>query len=114
MSIDTTGLDKRLTPQAIMLHINKDHPLLKLGNQLDWDELSHQVLSDLKATTRKKQWWRGRSLKLRIHLGAYLLQQLFNLTDRQTEYGLKDNAAYQLFCGYGIVKSGRLRRQLGD
>jgi hypothetical protein len=37
-------------------------------------------------------------------LGAYILQQLFNKTDRQTEYDLKDNAVYQLFCGRYIVK----------
>ena len=36
-------------------------------------------------------------------MGAYILQQLFNLTDRQTEYGLKDNAAYQIFCGRTII-----------
>jgi len=40
---------------------------------------------------------------LRIHLGVYLLQQLFNKTDRQIEYDVKDNAAYQLFCGRGII-----------
>ncbi len=43
-------------------------------------------------------------LRLRIHLGSYFLQQLFNLTDRQIEYAIKDNAAYQLFCGKCIVK----------
>lgn len=34
----------------------------------------------------------------------FLLQQLFNKTDRQIEYDVKDNAAYQLFCGIGIVE----------
>jgi len=28
---------------------------------------------------------------------------MFNLTDRQAEYFLKGNAAFQIFCGYGIV-----------
>lgn len=28
----------------------------------------------------------------------------YNLTDRQTEYGIKDNAAYRAFCGFGIVE----------
>ncbi|MGX8724641.1 transposase [Legionella pneumophila] len=34
----------------------------------------------------------------------FLLQQLFNKTDPQIEYDVKDNAAYQLFCGVGIVE----------
>ena len=53
--------------------------------------------------TAKSKWWIGRKLQLRIHLGAFLLQWLYNLTDRQVEWGIKDNAAYQLFCGWGMV-----------
>lgn len=45
----------------------------------------------------------GRPLRLRIHLGAYILQ-LFDKTDRQTEYDIKDNAVYQLFCGRHVVR----------
>ena len=61
------------------------------------------VLPDLKKTTKHGKWWLGRKLKLRIHLGLYLLQQLYNKTDRQIEYDLKDNGAYQIFCGRFIV-----------
>jgi hypothetical protein len=50
-----------------------------------------------------EMWWLGRQLKLRIHLGALLLQWLYDLTDRQVDWAIKDNAAYQLFCGCGIV-----------
>jgi transposase len=39
-----------------------------------------------------------------MHLAAYLLQKIYDLTDRQVEYGIKDNAAYQVFCGKGIVE----------
>ncbi len=46
----------------------------------------------------------GRPLRVRIHLGIYVLQQLFNLTDRAAEAALNDNAAFRLFCGYGILK----------
>lgn len=28
---------------------------------------------------------------------------MYNLTDRQSEYALRDNAAFQLFCGRGII-----------
>jgi len=62
-------------------------------------------LPDLQRT-EKLRWWVGRPLRVRIHLGIYLLQQLFDLTDRQAEYFLHDNAAFRLFCGYG-----RLRRK---
>ena len=60
-------------------------------------------MDDLKATTKKGQWWRGRPIYVRIHLAVYLLQKLYDLTDRQAEYGVKDNAAFQLFCGLGLV-----------
>src|SRR3989442_9507982 len=61
------------------------------------------VLPDLKRTTVKGQWWLGRKLAVRIHHGAFLLQWLYHLTDRQVEWAIKDNAAYQLFCGRGGV-----------
>jgi IS5 family transposase len=54
-------------------------------------------------TTTKGKWWLGRKLTLRIHLGAFLLRWLYNLTDRQAEWAIKDNAAYQLFCGRGLI-----------
>jgi len=63
------------------------------------------VIADLKKTTAKGKWWLGRKICVRLHLAAYLLQQLYNLTDRQVEYGMKDNAVYQVFCGLGIVGS---------
>nr|WP_083821351.1 transposase [Legionella drancourtii] len=65
--------------------------------------LVETILPDLKKT-KGGYWWLGRKLRVRIHLGVYLLQQLFNKTDRQIEYDVKDNAAYQLFCGVGIVE----------
>ena len=50
--------------------------------------LADIVLLDLKTTTTKGKWWLGRKLKLRIHLGTLLLQWLYDLTDRQVEWGL--------------------------
>ena len=61
------------------------------------------VLPDLKRTTPRGFWWTGRKLAVRLHLAAYILQKLYDLTDRQVEYGITDNAAYQLFTGRGIV-----------
>ena len=104
MSIDTSGIKDKVTPSSIVISIQSKHPLLKLSNRLSWGELSEIVLPDLKATTSKGKWWLGRPLRLRIHLGVYLIQQLYNLTDRRVEYAIKDNAAFQLFCGRNIVK----------
>lgn len=104
MSICHSGLNKKVVGQLICIDIGPNHPLIKLANALSWETIADIVLPDLKSTTSKKKWWVGRPLRLRIHLGIYILQQLFNKTDRQIEYDVKDNAAYQLFCGREIVK----------
>ncbi len=103
MSICHSGINSMVVGGDLCVNISHDHPLLQLSNVLPWDEMTALVLPELQATTAKGKWWLGRALKLRIHLGAYLLQQLFNKTDRQIEYDIKDNAAYQLFCGVGVV-----------
>ncbi len=103
MSICQSGMECNIKPSKISIGIEEHHPLLGLANVIEWEELAEMVLPDLKSTTKGGQWWRGRKLKLRIHLGTFLLQQLFNKTDRQMEYDLKDNAAYQLFSGKLIV-----------
>src|SRR3990167_1264847 len=104
MAIDQSGLNNRITSGSVLIEIKDNHPLIRLSNSLNWNELAEIVLPDLKKTTKKGKWWLGRSLRLRIHLGAFLLQQLHNLKDRQAEYSIKDNAAYKLFCGFGSVK----------
>ena len=103
MSICHSGINSMVVGGDLCVSISHDHPLLQLSNVLPWDEMTALVLPELQATTAKGKWWLGRALKLRVHLGAYLLQQLFNKTDRQIEYDIKDNAAYQLFCGVGVV-----------
>jgi transposase, IS5 family len=103
MSIDQSGFGT-VVAKNIVIKITDENPLIQLANALPWSEIEKMVLPDLKATTKKKKWWMGRPLRLRIHLGAYFLQQLFGLTDRQIEYSIKDNAAYQLFCGKFLVK----------
>jgi hypothetical protein len=99
MSICSSGLDVPCGGQPVTIDVAPTHPLLQLAQVIPWPTLAALVLPDLKQTTAKGKWWLGRKLKLRIHLGAFLLQWLYNLTDRQVEWGLKDNAAYQLFCG---------------
>ena len=60
------------------------------------------ILPDLRQTP-KGQYHRGRKLKIRAHLGVFLLQQFYNRTDRQIEYDVKENAAFQLFCGKNLI-----------
>jgi transposase, IS5 family len=103
MSICSSGLDTPCHVQPVTITVSPAHPLIQLAQVLPWQALADLVFPDLKKTTRKGKWWLGRKLTLRIHLGAFLLHWLYNLTDRQVEWALKENAAYQLFCGRGIV-----------
>lgn len=105
MSFDDSGFNNpKHKPCDIIIGVKSNHPLIELANALCWDSLLELILPDLKETTAQKKWWLGRPLHIRVHLGAYLLQQLFNKTDRQIEYDIKDNAAYQVFCGVNLVK----------
>lgn len=104
MSICSSGLTAPCRAQSVTITVSPTHPLLHLAQVIPWPTLAALVLPDLKRSTAKGKWWLGRKLKLRIHLGALLLRWLYNFTDRQVEWGLKDNAAYQLFCGWGSVE----------
>lgn len=103
MGICYSGLKCNVREGKITILVKEEHPLLQLSSMLDWQALSNIVLPDLQSTTAGGKWWLGRKLILRLHLGAYMLQQLYNKTDRQIEYDIKDNAAFQLFCGRQIV-----------
>jgi len=103
MSIGFSGLDTPCCMQPVTIEVSPTHPLLQLAHVIPWQALADMVLPDLKRTTTKGTWWLGRKLTLRIHLGVLLLQWLYHLTDRQVEWAIRDNAAYQLFCGRGLV-----------
>jgi IS5 family transposase len=105
MSIGFSGLDTPCCVHPVTIDVSPTHPLIQLAQVVPWHVLADMVLPDLKRTTAKGKWWLGRKLTLRIHLGALLLQWLYHLTDRQVEWAIKDNAAYQLFCGRGGVTS---------
>src|SRR5215467_14550966 len=102
MSIGFSGLDTPCCLQPVTIEVSPTHPLIQLARVIPWQTLADMVLPDLKRTTPQGTWWLGRTLTLRIHLGAFLLQWLSNLTDRQVAWALKDNAAYQLFGGRGL------------
>lgn len=105
MSICDSGIGIKLFSQSITINVPKEHPLIILANQLPWEELFHLIEDDLRNGTVLKKLHYGRKLKSRIHLGVYLLQKMYDFTDRQTEQAIRDNAAYQVFCGYGIVEN---------
>jgi transposase, IS5 family len=104
MSLCSSGLNASCHGQPVTIDVAATHPLIQLAQVIPWSALAALVLPDLKQSTAQGKWWLGRKLILRIHLGAFLLQWLYNLTDRQVEWGLKDNAAYRLFCGWGSVE----------
>jgi IS5 family transposase len=103
MSIGFSGLDTPCCMQPVTIEVSPSHPLIQLARVIPWQALADMVLPDLKRTPPTGKGWLGRKLTRRIHLGAFLLQWLYNLTDRQVEWALKDNAAYQLCCGRGLI-----------
>lgn len=105
MGFCTSGIDQKLGNSKIVIYVKEDHPVVKLANTIDWQQLIEIVLPDLRNSTAKLKWWIGRKLCLRTHLGVYLLQQLLNATDRGIEQHIKFNAVYQMFCGKTIVKN---------
>ena len=114
MSLELSGRNALVIARTVSVTIASTHPLILLGSTLPWSALMDLASEDIKSSTRKGCWWRGRKICIPLHLGAYVLQKLYNLTDRQTEYGLKDNAAYQLFCGFGIVSAWHTLDHTGD
>ena len=95
MGICQSGMSGQfLKAEKIMVEVSPTHPLIKLMNALNWQELGEIILPDLKKSTSKLKWWLGRKLKLRTHLGVFLLQQLLNETDRGMEQQLRDNPVY--------------------
>lgn len=105
MSICQSGIDNKIkNTTTVLIEVTDKHPLIQLSQALPWRELTELILPDLKKT-KTGAWWLGRKLKVRIHLAVYLLQHIFNKTDRAIEYDVKDNAAYQVFCGIGTVEN---------
>ena len=105
MSICDSGVGSKVCGRNVLITVPKKHPFIMLCNQLPWEKMLSIILDDLKNSTPSKRWFCGRKLKVRIHLGAYILQQMNNLTDRKTEAAIKENAVYQIFCGQSIVEN---------
>ena len=104
MSLCYSGLNTKVRGHPVAIFVEQDHPLVELAQVIPWQELADLILPDLQKSTKKGFIHLGRPLRLRSHLGAFLLKIIFDLTDRDLEYAIKDNAAYQIFCGSGVVK----------
>ena len=104
MTLDLSGQERLPHGGVVQIDVDERHPLIELAKALPWKALMDLVVADLKKTTPRGFWQLGPKMKVRVHLGAYLLQRIYNLTDRRIEYQIKDNAAFRLFCGHGIVE----------
>lgn len=103
MSIDVSGLESNQESRNVVISVSKNHQLMKLSAVLNWKDLAEPVIADLKRTTSKGFWWKGPKMSIRIYLAIYFLMKLFDKKDREIEQDLQENAAYQVFCGQGIV-----------
>ena len=69
----------KLFGQEILVAVPHHHPLIILANQLPWDKMLELIEYDIKQSSPLKRLHYGRKLKVRIHLGAYLLQKMKSL-----------------------------------
>ena len=105
MSLCLSGMDSTLKKTSINIEVLESNPLIQLGNAIDWKEFGEIVEEDIKKSTSKLFWWVGRKLRLRIHLGVFVLQAILKQTDRGIESDLHGNGVYQVFCGRTVVAS---------
>jgi hypothetical protein len=104
MSIDLSGLDAKVLGGPILISVNSEDPLLKMANLINWEKLYEVIFSDLQQTTGGR-FQVGRKLTLRTHLGAYILQVMFNETDRETEARMSFDVRWGIFSGRSAVKN---------
>jgi len=105
MGISMSGVDVTQKVGTISISVSEDHPLALLSASLDWASMAKLVETDIKRTATF--WQKGRRIQVRTHLAAYLLQKIYDYTDRKTECQIKDNAAAQVFCGRLTVDGWR-------
>jgi len=88
---------------TVQIAVAREHPYIQLANALDWSAMADLIKQDLMGSTLTRLWWVGRKLNIRTHLGAFTLQALTKMTDRQTEEAIRGNGIYQVFCGKSIM-----------
>jgi IS5 family transposase len=106
MSLCHQGLEVKLTDTAVTVTVSAAEPLLALANALDWCQIAHLAIPDLKRTT-KGCWYLGRRLSLRSHLAVMILQTLLKETDRGMEKRIQHTPVLQVFCGKSVLPDWR-------
>ena len=106
MALCRDGFGTKIKGGEVLMKVKDTEPLIKLSNMIDWGHLGDLAQPDLEKT-KKRFWWLGRKLKLRVHLAVMILQMLYKWTDRLTEAKIRTTPIYQLFCGLNIVLNWR-------
>jgi hypothetical protein len=103
MSLDTSGLKYPIpTKLKIDVSVPKTHPMIILAKKLPWQQMADLVIEDLYKDRRRS----GRKLKIRLHLGAFILQAMNKWTDRTLEDMVKHHAPTMIFCGLSKSSQG--------
>ena len=99
MGFSFSGISSKITgTKNITIKVNSDTtPLIELANEIDWLNLANLVLPDLKKTTAKLCWWKGRKLELRIHFASNpmtlhkVVEKVGNYISNNPELHIPDN-----------------------
>ena len=76
------GIHSAREGSAVAIELTLAYALVKFAQTLPWALLVSLIIDDLKRTIPKGKWWMGRKLLVRLHLADYLLQKIYDLTDR--------------------------------
>lgn len=99
MSTDMSGIFQRsLFEKTIQLPIivGENSRYRVLSNILPWPEMAN-LANNYRG--KKVDIHNGRTLNMRLHLGAYVAQSMNGWTDRQTEEMIKYHAGVKVLCG---------------
>lgn len=87
-----------------IIEVDKRHPLVIVADIIEWEMLFKELHPILYRGINR---FTGRRLDIHAHCGAYLLQAMYNWTDRFTEEMLKYYAPARIFCGYELEDTGK-------
>ncbi len=78
--------------------VDKNHPLVKLADSIDWEAIEKDLSEAYPSTT-------GRPNKpIRLMVGLHYLRYMFNLSDESIVWAYIENPYYQYFCGEKIFQ----------
>lgn len=77
---------------SIVDQLNRQHPLMALGEVIPWDEIDKELASLYSDVGRQ-------SKPIRLMCGLLILKQMYNLSDESVVDQWQMNPYYQVFCG---------------